>query len=128
MPDLANHSEWQRKISYMPNRQPLEIRCNETGLVVSTSRSKQPNVSLSWGEVDTILAYKRDLMYVDLICLAFGTSEGAIEVHEEMQGWSQLVEQLPLRLAGMPPLSDWWERVAMPPFALSAATLYKRAE
>jgi len=93
---------------------------------VSTSRLRQPNVSLSWGEVDTVLAYKRDLCAVDLICLAFGTSEGAIEVHEEMQGWSQLVEQLPSRLAGMPPLSDWWERVAKPPFALSPTTLYKR--
>jgi hypothetical protein len=118
--------QWQGKISYMLNGQPLQIRCNETGLVVSTSGSRQPNEALSWGEVDTVIAYKRDLYAMDLICLAFGTSEGAIEVHEEMQGWPQLVEQLPSRLADMPPLSDWWERVAKPPFALSATTLYKR--
>src|SRR5206468_1990762 len=111
--------------SYVPNRQPIEIRCNETGFELTTSGS-DANAFLAWGEIDTVLAYKRDCYAVDLMCLAFTTSEGAIEVHEEVQGWSQLVEQLPSRFAGIPPPSDWWERVAKPPFAVSATTLYKR--
>ncbi|MBZ5615254.1 MAG: hypothetical protein LAO23_14695 [Acidobacteriia bacterium] len=110
----------------MPKRQPLEIRCDENGFVVTASGSREPNASLAWDEVDTVLAYKRDLYTVDLICLGFVTPERTIEVHEEMQGWSQLVEQLPSRLRGMPPFSGWWESVAKPPFAPSVTTLYKR--
>jgi hypothetical protein len=64
---------------------------------------------------------------MDLICLGFVTANATVEVHEEMQGWSQLVEQLPLRLPGAPPLSGWWERVAQPPFAPSLTKLFERA-
>jgi hypothetical protein len=107
-------------------QQPLQICFDQSGLVVTTSCPTQPTASLEWGKVNSVLAYKRDLYTVDLICLGFGTPEGAIEVHEEMEGWSHLVEQLPSLLPGTPPLSDWWERVAKPPFASSVTTLYKR--
>jgi hypothetical protein len=76
--------------------------------------------------VETVLAYKRDVYAVDLICLGFGNAEQTIEVNEGMRGWSQLIESLPSLLPGTPPPSDWWERVAKPPFAPSVATLYKR--
>jgi hypothetical protein len=116
----------QSKISYMPMRQQRVIDCNETGLAVITSDRTQTNASLEWGEVDAVLAYKRDLYALDLICLGFVTSNGTIEVNEEMEGWSLLVEQLPSLLPGIPPLMGWWERVAKPPFAPSVTTLYKR--
>lgn len=61
------------------------------------------------------------------MCLGFETPEGTVEVHEDMQGWSQLVEELPSRLLGVPQLSDWWERVAKPPFASCVIKLYERA-
>jgi len=109
----------------MGKRPPLEIHCKETGFVVVGSEPRQPKASVRWNSVETVLAFKRDLLTVDLICLAFGAAEGAIEVHEEMPGWEQLVEQLPSKLPGASPFSEWWQQVAQPPFATCITTIYK---
>ena len=93
----------------MQKLQPLQIHCNPAGLAVSTPES-QPQASLKWHDVNRVRAYKRDLFAFDLVCLGFVTANGTIEVHEQMQGWSQLVEQLPSWLPGVPPLSEWWDR------------------
>jgi hypothetical protein len=79
-----------------------------------------------WNDVLTVLAYKRDIFAYDLICLLFRSSEKAVEVHEEMDGWSHLIERLPVVLPGTPPLADWWDRVAQPPFAPSVTAFFKR--
>jgi hypothetical protein len=105
---------------------PAEIRCDESGFAVTQTSAGSPVALLKWNAVKTILAYKRDVYAYDLICLGFNTSDGTIEVNEEMQGWSQLVERLPSVLPGTPAFSDWWERVAQPPFAPCATTLFKR--
>lgn len=105
---------------------PAEIRCDEIGFAITQTRAASPVASLKWNTVKTILAYKRDVYVCDLICLGFTTSDGTIEVNEEMQGWSQLVEKLPNVLPGTPPFSDWWERVAQPPFAPCVRTLFQR--
>src|SRR5262249_156198 len=99
---------------------------NQAGFTVSIAESTQPMASLEWDDVSAVLAYKRDLYTVDLICLGFVTRNGTIEVHEEMQGWSQLLDQFPSRLPGAPPCSDWWGRVAKPPFAPSVTKLFER--
>ena len=94
---------------------------------MSTSESSQPLASLEWHDVRAVLAYKRDVYAVDLICLGFVTPERTIEVHEDMPGWSQLLEQLPSWLPGVPPVSDWWERMAKPPFEPCVTKLFERA-
>jgi len=103
----------------------LEIRCNQTGFAVTNTDSSCPHAILEWHDVNAVLAYKRDLYTADLICLGFVTASGTIEVHEEMRGWSELLEQLPPRLC-VPPSSEWWERVAKPPFASCVTKLYAR--
>lgn len=110
------------------SKQRHEICCDEAGLVVVPSGSGQSAArsSLTWDKVTTVLGYKRDCYSVDLICLGFITAEGTIEVNEQMPGWSELVERLPAVLPGTLTLSDWWERVAKPPFAPSVTTLYRR--
>ena len=111
----------------MPKGAQLEILPNQTGFAVTTADSSSPQASLEWNDVNAVLAYKRDLYRVDLICLGFVTASGTIEVHEEMRGWSELLEQLPSRLRGLPPSAEWWERVAKPPFASCMTKLYERA-
>lgn len=112
----------------MAKPQLLQVRCTQSGFVVGAGGSSELHTSLEWRDVDVVLAYKRSLYTVDLVCLGFVTPNGAIEVHEEMHGWSELVQQLPSRLFGLPPLSDWWERVAKPPFASSMTKLFERAD
>jgi hypothetical protein len=110
----------------MSKQRPGEIRCDESGFAVSGASVGA--TSLNWSEVRTVLAYKPDLYTTDLICLGFTALDGTIEVDEEMQGWSQLVERLPSLLPGTPPLSDWWERVAKPPFATCVTKLFERTQ
>jgi hypothetical protein len=112
----------------MPKQRSAEIRCDESGFAVIAggSVSSVGVGSLKWNEVRTVLAYKRDLYATDLICLGFTSPVGTIEVDEEMQGWQQLVERLPSLLPGTPPLSDWRERVAKPPFASCVTKLFER--
>ena len=113
----------------MSTQRPAEIRCDESGFTVTVagSVSSVAATSLKWNGVKTVLAYKRDLYATDLICLVFTSPDGTIEVNEEMQGWSQLVERLPSLSPGTPPLSEWWERVAKPPFVTCVTTLFERA-
>jgi len=113
----------------MSKQHPAEIRCDESGFAVTDadSVSSVGATSLRWNDVKTVLAYKRDLYATDLICLGFTSPDGTIEGDEEMQGWSQLLEKLPSLLPGTPPMSDWWERVAKPPFASCVTKLFERA-
>jgi hypothetical protein len=113
----------------MSKQRPAEIRCDESGFAITgaDSVSSVGATSLRWNDVKTVLAYKRDLYATDPICLGFISPDGTIEVDEEMQGWSQLVEKLHSLLPGTPPASDWWERVAKPPFASCVTKLFERA-
>jgi hypothetical protein len=110
----------------MSKRKLEEIQCDENGLAITAENTNMSMRSLKWNDVKTIIAYKCDVYAFDLICLAFDTSDGTIKINEEMRGWSQLVERLPSLIPGAPPLSEWWERVAKPPFATCAMTLFKR--
>jgi hypothetical protein len=118
----------------MAKTPPLQIQCDPAGFAVSATESEPPHAlfsppvsSLKWDEVNAVVAYKRDVFAFDLVCLGFGTANGAIEVNEEMPGWSQLVEDIPLRLPGMPPFSDSWDLVAQPPFATCVTKLFERS-
>lgn len=103
----------------------LEIRCDDAGFSVNIVGSSD-STSVQWREITTVLAYKRDLFAFDLICLAFSTPEGTVKIDEQMQGWSELVEELPSRLPGTPTVSDWWERVAKPRSATCMTKLFER--
>lgn len=65
------------------------------------------DLSLPWPDVKGAVAFKRDCLFLDQICLAFSTNEGAVEINEEMEGWDALLSALPSLLAGFPPLEEW---------------------
>ncbi len=83
---------------------------------------------LLWADVHGVVAFKRDLYIVDLMCLAFNSgSAGALELHEEMKGWQGLVDALPDHLPGCTPFPDGWAVVTFPAFAANPTTLFRRA-
>jgi hypothetical protein len=112
----------------MPERSISRISFDEIGLSVTALDPKRATqaATLLWNDVHTVVAYKRAAYAYDLICVTLGNDKAAIEVNEQMQGWSELVEGLPAFLPGTPPLSVWWEQVAKPPFATSRTTLFTR--
>jgi hypothetical protein len=57
------------------------------------------SVSFAWDTVAAVDTFKRDLFSVDCICLAFETTEGWIEVNEDMQGWGDFLAMVESSLA-----------------------------
>jgi hypothetical protein len=81
---------------------------------------------IKWKGVKGIVAYKRDLLTLDLICLGLTTDDGVVEIDEEMSGWTALIDALPVYLSGALIPSDWRDKVVRPPFAANPVVLFSR--
>lgn len=85
--------------------------------------------SLGGSRFDAIVsieAYKRDELVTDLICfdiLIAAELPMTWFVHEEAEGWPELVEALQ-RLPGFN--TDWHAKVSQPPFAECRVVIYDR--
>ena len=103
------------------------VRCDEIGLnqIVQRGESTQAR-HLAWNEATQVFAYKRDCFAFDQICIVIGTAThtDAIEVREDDEGFQYLIEQMPSRIVGCLPSNEWWDRVALPPFAARWTQIY----
>jgi hypothetical protein len=55
--------------------------------VIPNKPSSEPSATMPWGEVDSVMAFKRDLFAYDCICLFAAKSAGTgVELDEEMGG------------------------------------------
>ncbi len=80
-----------------------------------------------WRDVTNAMAWKRDLLVTDRVCLALWLRDGrCIELHEEMAGWPSLLEQLPAYLPGCRAVTAWWPEVVAPAFAANPTVVYDR--
>jgi hypothetical protein len=80
-----------------------------------------------WEEVTRIFVFKRDAFTVDLICMAFELNGAqTIEINENMDGWKELADAVPVYLPGTLTHNDWFQKVAFPAFALCWTQIYTR--
>ena len=95
------------------------IQINAEGLTIACD----PPVVLQWSDVVEIVAYKRDLLTTDLVCVGFrlhGTDD-LIEIDEEMPGFDLTMAAVATRFQ----LPDkWWVDVAIPAFATNETTIW----
>lgn len=80
----------------------------------------------SWRRVKRVVAFKRDLLTVDTICLSIEWEGGQIAVWEETEGWDALILGLGDWLPGMPEWDAWWSDVAYPAFETNYTVLWPR--
>jgi hypothetical protein len=108
--------------------EPVAIQHDRTGLRVASCNEKESIVgfSIQWSEVDSVVAFKRDIFVYDLICIILRTSDGALELNEEMKGWESMIDSLPAYLPGARKSSDWWDQVAHPAFVANLTTIYSK--
>ena len=84
-------------------------------------------VSVHWSEIAKAVAYKRDLIASDLICICFTTKAGvSIELNERMIGWQELIDGLPAYLGGAKRREEWWDEVALPAFKTNERVIYEK--
>lgn len=108
----------------------FEIRLDPAGFaVVPIKNAAGSPTSLTWDSIVEATAFKRDLFSTDRVCIAFHSSNGSgVEVHEEMKGWSELCEALPVHLPGSPAWTDWFMKITTPAFELNPTLLFRRGE
>jgi hypothetical protein len=105
------------------------IAAEQNVLIVRTTHADAyvEESQLKWSEVVSALAFKRDCFAIDLLCVSLGGPSGAIEINEEMTGWSELVEStLPKKLPGCKPFHEWFQGVAFPAFKTNPVGIFSR--
>jgi hypothetical protein len=82
---------------------------------------------MQWEAVDEIVAYKRDMIATDDICLGFRArgSDDFYSADEDMPGWVRLQQALRERFGIR--REEWLAEVTLPPFATNWTVLWTRA-
>ena len=84
-------------------------------------------VKVDWARVTQASAYKRDLWSTDQVCIAFAMDDQTfIEIHEEMRGFCELCERLPIALPGALVFSTWYLDITVPAFETRLTRLFTR--
>jgi len=122
--------EQVRAGDYVPpaKQSDFVLSIDPSGITVSRNRpifaSLRP---IAWSDILRVVAFKRDWLTVDCICLAIATTDGTtIEVNEEMEGWEALTESLPKHLPGSKLWSECFSQVAFPAFATNETVMFER--
>jgi len=104
------------------------ISIDEPIITIDSTTVENQNDSRSFdiNDVTVAVAFKRDLMFVDNVCLSFELPTGWVEVDEEMQGFGTLLESLESLLPGFPPSVEWWHGVCIPAFKTNYTVLWTR--
>jgi hypothetical protein len=78
---------------------------------------------LRWSDVVEIVAYKRDLLTTDLVCVGFRclASDDVIEIDEEMAGFDAAMAAVAFRF---PLPENWRSDVAFPAYATNMTTIW----
>lgn len=115
---------WFRRHKAPRKRVPTRIAVDDTG--VTLFAGMDATARFEWRQVAAIRAWKWDLFTTDCICLGFDLEDGetTVCVQEELDGYTNLVEEMERRCAGFKP--GWWQAVAFPAFETNMTTVWTR--
>ncbi|MDQ3801973.1 MAG: hypothetical protein M3384_21320 [Acidobacteriota bacterium] len=103
------------------------ISFDSKGVIVSSGAEEGGESRVDWERIKSIYVFKKDLLTVDLICLAFDLENRAsIELNEDMAGWQELAENLPEYLPGCKSFAEWYMDVAFPAFETKLTCIYAK--
>ena len=71
------------------------IQCDDIGLqaTVFNRDGSSAIARIAWSDATTAVAFKRDFFTIDMLCIALGTSAGAIEVNETQRSGFLIANQ-----------------------------------
>jgi hypothetical protein len=121
----AIHEKLRRARDDAPRFRKLEL--TPTGARVVSTKSSNLIWQVEWAALEEIVAYKLDAYVVDHLCLGLRETGGQTfhVVDEETPGWNVLQGELKHRFGV--DFSEWFARVAFPPFAENWTVLWKRS-
>lgn len=117
------------RISKRKNTVTSSVSVTDVGISVTSSNADGESKieAINWAKIDKVVAYKRDCYGFDLMCLAIGGAENAIEITEEMQGWDELLNRAPDFLPGWRSKTDWYQGVMLPAFKTNPTVIFSRS-
>lgn len=123
------HGLTRKFLSYLNKKSPpadeLHISADEAGIKVDSGSGGRPVIA--WDQVTRIVAFKRDVYSHDLICLLIETKDKSVlDINESMPGWTELVNELEIRLPSAKPHADWFTEVVFPAFVPSPTDVFIR--
>ena len=110
-----------RRLRSRQPQTPVQISLNPSGCLISGQ-------AIKWQGVTKIVAFKRDLFGIDLICLLIATEASPLEINEQSHGWKEFLEAAQQNLPGMISFETWFPQVAFPAFELNPTILFDRGE
>ncbi len=102
------------------------IQVTDSGFsVFAINKKTHIEFSAQWDEINKLEAYKIDQFTTDLLCIKiYLKNENAYNLHEDMQGFYNLLEAFKEKIPGY---SDkWYEEVLQPPFEENLKVIYER--
>lgn len=110
---LGKAAVWMSKWLSTPRQVQPFVAWTEEDVWISHPRDLGQPVSkkIRWESLRRAVAIKRQSRSADQVSLVLEDSDGIIEVNEDMQGWGELLEQLPKRLPGFPTASSMLRKV-----------------
>ena len=78
---------------------------------------------VDWSQINSVAAFKRDMVTVDDVWFQLETEQGTIMICEEQPGFDQWESLL---CTAIPALATWRSSVIQPPFAENFSILYRR--
>jgi hypothetical protein len=122
---------WKTRIDIALGRRPaqsvkLEHDCERLNVIIDDVRTGLQTTSMQWKDVQRVVAFKRDLIFCDMIVMRFIAADNAIEINEEAEGWEGLLQALPSCLPGALSTQAVFDAVALPAFATNATDVYNR--
>lgn len=90
----------------------------------SLCKGEEEIFSVRWRDVREVVAFKRDLLTSDSICLAFRVGDRNLffEVNEEIEGFILLSDEMMRQLPSTS--GDWLTAVTQPPFAENRTRIF----
>ncbi|ALI98582.1 hypothetical protein [Rufibacter tibetensis] len=86
---------------------------------------EEEEMAFSWSELNTIVAYKKDLYTYDVICLDVFTAGGHdLSINEDTPGWHQFIERLNKAFTSID--KGWQSEVSQTAFETKLTLLYDR--
>jgi hypothetical protein len=116
--------------TYVPPAKQSDFAVSVDAAGITVGRRRPPFAALhpiAWSDFVRVVAFKRDWLTVDCICLAIATTDGTTtEVNEEMEGWEALTDALPKHLPGSKLWSECFSQVAFQAFATNETVMFER--
>lgn len=121
--NISQLSDESKEIFDKKNNAFGDFNYEDDGFIIQF-KSKQQKIK--WDEIERLIAYKKDLLTVDVVCLKIFYNNCQTTITEEIPGWHQFVEKLRFVFPNIP--DNWYSEIVQPAFVTNLTILYQRVD